>query len=1269
MKNISPTFRLITCHRFFAFGCFLALIVTLHAQPWTAPVVPGADLATLPSNKTVYVCNVETEAFVTSGMTWNTNACAVRLPSGDTKTATGYACNALVSAGKVRMRLANYASYFISCLSEAANNIYVDQNSGNQFTYTEDATMPHVYTLTNTTYGHDLDVTWDYGGHLTLVEGGGHTRWAFIPADSITSGAWARYKARRALYDVQAALEASGKAAAYDGALTAAKGVFDNPSASVAELRTAAAELFRACATVLAGPLDVSFLFTNADMLGAGTAADWTTTSAAFNDAEFEKYHSPITLSQTQTVPVGIYDVVMHTLYRNDGSDAAPRLTAGSTSVAIPLMNDINFAVGNTNGDNGWTSGTGGLIPNNMRACGQALTHTDAVARAENVVVDDGTLTITASVKSSSQWFNWQGVEIIWKGSDDSALRESLWEAIAEAEAVVGKGSGKGADVLQAVIDRAKTLHAASDAGMAALIAQRDELREAVEAYRYTAASPDFPYDVTHAIANADFEGGLSEWTNVGMAAQGNDSFTQKHGGTYVEKWVSTAGRLPDVAVSQTISGLPCGIYQLQAAAQHITQNNAAAQKGVVVFAGTHSQTVTVAADYAITFTHLGQPFDVGLRATKPTGNWIACDNFRLYYMGGEMADFTAELNALKASAEALLTAKASATTLAALAEAIAKADEAVAAADVALYATAATALITAADAVTASSAAYENLSSAIATAQGVCDAGQEAGREAFVAAIAAAQALYDSTDAADDALAEAVEALQWATFTYRLAGGSGTPPTVVTDTRYARGSTVVFGRSTVTAATGTRILERGFCWSESPNPTVTDNRSSAYLSNNGNLYKMEGLKPATRYYVRAYAISDTYAVGYGDVIKVYTIPAGTVTWTYNNGGPADANERINAALKGGVDYWNRFTSIRGLRISCTYGSGTPTADCSYGGSMRIGPSSSYQQIGTVLHEMAHAAGVGTHWVWYNCAALRQNTSRGDWLGDRTTDLLRFWDNDATERLTGDDTHMWPYGINGAHEDNGTELLYTAQSLIMQALGEDGLPPTGGFCTPAYVFDQEDTTRYYLRSESPNHGLSTSFLVENRLRNLRSVDMTPAEAAANDSCAWHITFHPATGYYQFRNVATGHYLTYTTTSGSGSFKLVQKDKPASTENIHLMRGRVDAKMEIDDATTLAVRGYWIIHPESSATPPCMTAGTGGAVSTASFSLANSATTQRWVILSEGDMEGIIRTAIDVPTAQGLAPAECTYIDLLGRPVEGRPAKGIYISGGKKVLIR
>ena len=217
------------------------------------------------------------------------------------------------------------------------------------------------------------------------------------------------------------------------------------------------------------------------------------------------------------------------------------------------------------------------------------------------------------------------------------------------------------------------------------------------------------------------------------------------------------------------------------------------------------------------------------------------------------------------------------------------------------------------------------------------------------------------------------------------------------------------------------------------------------------------------------------YAVGYGDAVKVITIPKGTITWSYNNGGPADANTRINAAVGSAVDYWNMLTSIKGLNLTVNYGAQTPTADCSYGGWMRVGPNASYQRTGTIMHEMGHAIGVGTHNIWWN-AALRANGDRGDWLGDRANAVLRFWDNNPTAVMTGDNTHMWPYGINGAHEDTGSEVLYFANGLITQALGEDGLPPTGGFSTPAYAFEQEDNVKYYIKNESVEPVLFSSYL-------------------------------------------------------------------------------------------------------------------------------------------------------------------------------------------------
>ena len=122
--------------------------------------------------------------------------------------------------------------------------------------------------------------------------------------------------------------------------------------------------------------------------------------------------------------------------------------------------------------------------------------------------------------------------------------------------------------------------------------------------------------------------------------------------------------------------------------------------------------------------------------------------------------------------------------------------------------------------------------------------------------------------------------------------------------------------------------------------------------------------------------------------------------------------------------------SLQGFHLSGSYGAGTPTADCSYGGSMRVGPLTSYQRTGTIMHEAAHGVGVGTHWTW---STLMQG---GTWTGSRANSVLQFWNNNTTETMRGDGTHMWPYGINGAHEDNGTDLLYYGNALIIQGLHE-----------------------------------------------------------------------------------------------------------------------------------------------------------------------------------------------------------------------------------------
>ena len=457
-----------------------------------------------------------------------------------------------------------------------------------------------------------------------------------------------------------------------------------------------------------------------------------------------------------------------------------------------------------------------------------------------------------------------------------------------------------------------------------------------------------------------------------------------------------------------------------------------------------------------------------------------------------------------------------------------------------------------------------------------------------------------------------------------------GDAPTVTTNKRYARGATMAFGRMVASIGDG-KIVERGFCWAEHPEPSIDDNTTTETLSNGA--YWLKDLKPATKYYMRAYARTEGRKIGYGDVIKFYTIPKGQISFSMRTSGD-EASNRIKDAAQTAINWWNDLTEMKGFSTSIGYNPGTPTAECSYGGWMSVGSNTSYQRPGTIMHEMLHGVGVipwaDTEWSRHNLRSAVNGDGYGTglWLGDRVTEVLRFWDNNNTSRLNGDYQHMWPYGINGASEDNGSDVLYIGNGLVCQALGEDGLQHTGSlFAEPYYALDQEDDVKYYLKNEDPSRGLYSSYLILTSTGTLQWRTMSAAEAQQNDSTAWYITFTPSNQYYQFRNAATNQYLTF-----SGGFKAMTRATLTANDNFHLMKGRVDVGEGAD-----AKRGYWIIHPTGNWTPGAMQANANGTVSSATFNIANAATQQRWLILTaeetaqveQANMAGIRKEVSDL----------------------------------------
>lgn len=477
-----------------------------------------------------------------------------------------------------------------------------------------------------------------------------------------------------------------------------------------------------------------------------------------------------------------------------------------------------------------------------------------------------------------------------------------------------------------------------------------------------------------------------------------------------------------------------------------------------------------------------------------------------------------------------------------------------------------------------------------------------------------------------------------------------------VTSSYIPRGVDFALGRITTK---GKNIVQEGFCYSDTnPLPSIED--SVTYdntWTHNGTIYRIEGLKPTTIYYIRAYAINDKGEVGYSPVQKICTLKESNATFTYNNGGSEAENKRIYDATEEAIRYYHKATNFKDYDVNVTYNAGVPTADCSYGGTIRVGSNASYQATGTLLHEMNHGVGVGQHSRWMNDANLRSGTTTGNWLGVRANKVVQFFDNNETAVMKGDNQHMWPYGINGAHEDTHSEILYTANVMITQALAEDGLPPTYSMANgaPSMVFDAITGIKYYIKSECPGLGFEHGFLADEN-KKIVWKEKTADEITSDDHFAWHITFDPVSSRYSFQNVATGNYIAKEFVQneanpwGTDILSLVEREEVGETEMLQLLGSRKDVTVKSDKGT-FAKQSYWMFYPREGywGYDPTLQAEEGGATqSTTYFEFGNRNTNQRWLYLTADEAKKF-ETVTGAGSASGINSIITSCKNLLATP--------------------
>lgn len=503
----------------------------------------------------------------------------------------------------------------------------------------------------------------------------------------------------------------------------------------------------------------------------------------------------------------------------------------------------------------------------------------------------------------------------------------------------------------------------------------------------------------------------------------------------------------------------------------------------------------------------------------------------------------------------------------------------------------------------------------------------------------------YEGAQADDDALyAKEIDELKTL-----YAEASGATPDVTTSDYIAIGATFALGRSTI-KNNGAIIAERGYCFSETnPEPTVFDEVSTHYWSHEGYIYVIEPLKPQTFYWVRPYVITKDNVVAYGEPKYIATLPKPSCTWTYGYEGDDEQNARIVQAVSNGIQNYNDCSAIKGFNLGAHYsygsGAGGGTADCSYGGYMRISQNSTYQRTGTVQHEFAHGVGVGTRkaaWGYAEVGAYDYSELHSwEWFGRRANDLARFIENSEEVQVVGDVTHSWAqntndrtnklinYGINGAQEDDNSQILYRCNAMMIEAMCEDGLNPTNSYNVgiPAYTYMYNPEKKYYLMCKDKERGLGEGLLYM-RGSTQAGWNYFLTREEVSDSAAWYIEYVPAQGYYTFKNAESGKYLTH---SASASYVgLRTTSKPGATEYFQLMPDRKDITIGTPE-TQITTHGYWLTWNSGgnkAAGAKAFGKITGyGTIEQASLNFSNSADAQQWIIISEDELEAYKAAAV------------------------------------------
>lgn len=169
-------------------------------------------------------------------------------------------------------------------------------------------------------------------------------------------------------------------------------------------------------------------------------------------------------------------------------------------------------------------------------------------------------------------------------------------------------------------------------------------------------ATVSSPTDMTYAITNPGFEYlNTTGWTATDMAYQDNN-WGNKKGVGFMERWQWSAGLGSNKQVTQTLTGLENGLYEVSVYAHNINQRNGdAASTGMFLYANSDKTEIGAYGQYKVRTTVTDGNLEIKVALENCGGNWVAFDQFGLKFYGDPLQAYKDLLAEKVAEAQALV--------------------------------------------------------------------------------------------------------------------------------------------------------------------------------------------------------------------------------------------------------------------------------------------------------------------------------------------------------------------------------------------------------------------------------------------------------------------------------------------------------------------------------------------------------------------------------------------------------------------------------------